>query len=128
MAIRLTEGNSVIAGDAGQDPKHDPPLLVCDESKYPIAIGRKMNEPPAHTEKAFGHDFGDIVGGRSMEKCFRRIMDRWGLFEVDAVAINSSYLGPDDFEPIRFHRIQQSLDIASREVKPSIAFKSDGND
>jgi hypothetical protein len=62
MAIRLTEGNSVIAGDAGQDPKHDPPLLVGDESKYPIEVGRKMNEPPAHAEKAFGHDLGDIAG------------------------------------------------------------------
>jgi len=44
------------------------------------------------------------------------------------VAINSSDLGSDDFEPIRFHRIQQSLDVAPGEVKPSMAFKSNGND
>ena len=128
MAVRLTEDNSVIAREAGQNLKHNPPLLVCDESKNPIEVGREMNEPPAHAEQSFGHDFGDIVGRRSVEKPFRRTRDRRRLFEVDAVAINSADLGSDDFEPIRFHRTQQSLDIASREVKPSIAFKSNGND
>ena len=128
MAIRLTEGNSVITGDAGQDPKHNPPFLVSDELENPIEVGREMNESPAHAEKAFRQDFGDIVGRRSVEKHFGRILDRWGFFEVDAMAINSSDPGSDDFEPIGFHRIQQSFDVASREVKPSIALKSDGND
>src|ERR1017187_3566208 len=99
MSIRLTEGHSVIAGDTGQDPKHDPPFLVCDESKYPIEVGREMNKSPAHAEKALGHDFGDIVGRGSVEKRFGRILNRWGLFEVDPVAIKSSDLGSDDFAP-----------------------------
>jgi hypothetical protein len=103
MVIRLTEGDSVCAGDAGRNPKHHPPLFVCDESKNPIEVGREMNEPPSHVQQSFGHDFGDFVGRRSVEKHVRRNLDRRRLFEINAVAVDCSDFGSVDFKPIRFH-------------------------